>query len=167
VARSSSRSRKRASPSAKGEDGRKILATNRKARHDYVILSKIEAGLQLTGSEVKSLRLNGANIREGFARVEDGELWLHGMHIPPLPQASYLNHEPLRRRKCLVHRKELRRIEDGLEAKGLTMVPLALYFKGVRVKVELGMARGRQKGDRRAYEREKADRREIRDHMRG
>ena len=161
-----SRTGKRGSSSSKSDEGgRQVIATNRKAWHNYVILSKIEAGLSLVGSEVKSLRVNGATIREGYAKMDDGELWLLGVHIAPLSQASYLNHEPLRPRKCLVHRKELRRIEESLEAKGLTMVPLSLYFKGVRVKVELGMARGRQKGDRRSREREKEDRREMRDRM--
>jgi SsrA-binding protein len=160
VARKSSRSvRKRPPPSP---DGKRIIASNRKARHDYVLLDRVEAGLVLTGSEVKSLRTNGATIREGYARVEGGELWLRGVHIPPLPQASYQNHEPTRPRKCLVHRRELRRIEHALEAKGLTMVPLALYFLGVRVKVDLALARGRRKGDRRAAEREKEDRLRMR-----
>jgi SsrA-binding protein len=160
--KSSHHRRSRPKPEEKDPD-RRIIATNRKARHNYILLSRVEAGLALLGSEVKSVRVNGADIRDGFARVEGDELWLHGVHIPPLAQASYQNHEPLRRRKCLVHRRELRKIREGLEAKGLTMVPLALYFKGVRVKVELALARGRRKGDQRAAEREKEDRRSIRD----
>ena len=156
------RAAKRPAPS-KDED-RRVIATNRKARHDYHLLAKIEAGLALLGSEVKSLRVNGANIKDGFARLEDGELWLRGVHIPPLAQASYQNHEPLRPRKLLVHKRELRKIADHLEAKGRTMVPLALYFKGVRAKVELAVATGRRKGDRRSADREKEDRKRIREY---
>lgn len=148
------------------EDARRPIASNRKARHDYELLARVEAGLVLLGSEVKSLRVNGADIRDGYARVERGELWLHGVHIPALPQASYQNHDPLRPRKCLVHKRELAKIRDGLEAQGLTMVPLALYFKGVRAKVELALARGRRKGDRRSAEREKEDRKRIRGYER-
>ena len=156
--------RTRAVPTAVApEEGRQVIATNRRARHDYEILERLEAGLMLTGSEVKSLRTNGATIREGFARVEQDELWLHGVHIPPLPQASHFNHEPLRARKCLVHKRELRKLTHALEAKGLTLVPLMLYFKGVRVKVELALGRGRRKGDRRAIEREKEDRKRARE----
>jgi SsrA-binding protein len=141
-----------------------VIATNRKARHDYHLLAKIEAGLVLLGSEVKSLRENGANIKDGYARVEEDELWLLGVHIPPLSQASYQNHEPLRARKCLVHKRELRKIRMSLEAKGQTMVPLVLYFKGVRAKVELALATGRRKGDKRSVDREKEDRRKMREY---
>ena len=161
--RKSSRSRRKSKP--KVEDpasDRRPIASNRKARHDFELMAKVEAGLVLLGSEVKSLRVNGADIRDGYARIERGELYLHGVHIPPLPQASYQNHEPMRKRKCLVHKRELRKIRDALEAKGLTMVPLALYFKGVRAKVELAIARGRRKGDQRSAEREKEERKRIR-----
>jgi SsrA-binding protein len=139
-----------------------MIATNRKARHDYVIEAVIEAGLVLLGSEVKSLRSNGATIAEGFARMEGGELWLHGVHVPPLPQASYRNHEPIRPRKCLIHRRELNKLRERLEQEGRTVVPLSLYFKAHRVKVELGVGHGRKKGDKRAAEREKEDRKRIR-----
>jgi SsrA-binding protein len=128
-----------------------------------VLLAKVEAGLVLVGSEVKSLRQSGASIAEAYARVETDSLWLLGMHIPPLPQAGPFGHDPLRRRKCLIHRRELRRIEEELRAKGTTLVPLSLYFRGVRVKVELALARGRGKADRRDAEREKEDRRAMRD----
>jgi SsrA-binding protein len=128
-----------------------------------VIEAKLEAGLALTGSEVKSLRTQTPTLTEGYARIERGELWLYGVHIPPLPQASYLNHDPVRKRKCLVHKRELRKLTVQLEAKGRTLVPLSLYFLGTKVKVELGLGRGRQKGDKRAHEREKEDRRRMRD----
>jgi SsrA-binding protein len=152
-----------ASSAPPARDAKVVIATNRRARHDYEITHKVEAGLALVGSEVKSLRVNGATLAEGYARVRDGELWLFGVHVPPLPQASYQNHEPERPRKCLVHRRELVKLEHALQAKGLTLVPLSLYFKGVRVKVELGLGRGRRKGDRRAAEREKEDRRRARE----
>jgi SsrA-binding protein len=150
---------------AANADGRQILATNRRARHDYVLTARLEVGLVLQGSEVKSLRTNGATIREGYAKIEGGELWLFGVHIPPLPQASTMNHEPDRKRKCLVHRRELRKLETELEPHGTTLVPVSLYFKGVRAKVELAVAHGRQKGDRRQREREKEDRKRIREAM--
>ena len=153
---------KKAAPSA--ADERQVIASNRKARHDYMLIAKLEAGLVLTGSEVKSLRSNGATLREGYARMEGGELWLLGVHIPPLPQASYHNHEPTRPRKCLVHKRELAKLEAELSAQGTTLVPLSLYFKGVRAKVELALARGRQKGDRRAREQEKEARKQIREY---
>ncbi|MFV1960028.1 MAG: SsrA-binding protein SmpB [Planctomycetota bacterium] len=166
MARKSARRRKSKKAQEPSDDGRRIIASNRRARHDYVLFAKLEAGLALLGSEVKSLRANGATIREGYARVEGGELWLHGIHIPPLPQASYQNHDPDRKRKCLVHRREIRKLEDALSADGTTLIPLALYFQGARAKVELAVARGRRKGDRRAREREKEDRKRIRDYPR-
>ena len=143
-------------------DARRVLATNRKARHNYVIESVIEAGLQLTGSEVKSLRDQSPTITDGYARIQGGELWLFGVHIPPLKQAARFGHEPVRRRKCLVHKRELGKLERALQADGRTLVALSLYFKGQRVKVELGLGRGRRKADRRQREREKSDRRQIR-----
>ena len=144
------------------ETGTKVVASNRKARRNYEILDTIEAGLVLRGSEVKSLRQNGATIVEGYAKLEQGELWLYGVHVPPLKQASYLGHEPTRKRKCLVHRRELRKLEDRLAVDGTTLLPLSLYFKGVRAKVELGVGRGRRKADRREREKELEARRTIR-----
>ena len=145
-----------------GRDGRQILATNRKARHKYVIESTLEAGLQLAGSEVKSLRGQSPTITDGYARIKNDELWLYGVHIPPLQQAAQFGHEPVRPRKCLVHKRELRKLERALEMDGRTLVALSLYFKGMHVKVELGLGRGRRKADKRQREREKSDRRQIR-----
>ena len=141
---------------------RRLIAGNRRARHDYKIEKTIEAGLLLVGSEVKSLRTNGATLAEAFARIEDGELWLERMHVPPLPQASYQNHEPTRRRKCLVHRREIEKLSVLLEQGGRTLVPLSLYFLGHRIKIELGLGLSRQKGDRREAERAKEGKREAR-----
>lgn len=152
-------------PPKKDDEGRQVLATNRRARHDYILLAQVEAGLVLRGTEVKSLRQNGVTIREGYGKVERGELWLHGIHIPPLKQASWANHEPDRKRKLLVHKREIKRIEEELRAEGTTIIVLSMYFKGVRVKVELALARGRRKADRRQREREKEDRKRMRDVM--
>jgi len=128
---------------------RRLIATNRKARHDFHFAWTVESGLSLLGSEVKALRGGAASLQDGFARLEDGELWLHGVHIPPLPQASYQNHEPRRARKCLLHRRELRKLEGLLEGAGTTVVPLSLYFLDQRVKVELGVGRGKRQYDKR------------------
>lgn len=140
-----------------------MLATNRKARHSFAISQTLEAGLVLLGSEVRSLRNGRASIAEGYAQLRGQELWLLGVHIPPLPQAATFGHEPLRPRLCLLHKAELRKWHRLLEAPGTTVVPLSLYFLGSKVKVELGMATGRTKGDRRNREKEKEARREIRD----
>ncbi len=151
--------------SKKDDEGRQIIARNRRAGHDYILTAKIEVGLVLLGSEVKSLRTNGATIRDGYAKIERGELWLFSVHIPTLQQASQMNHEPARTRKCLVHRRELRKIEAELDGKGTTLIPVSLYFKGVRAKMELAVARGRQKGDKRQREREKDDWKRMREAM--
>lgn len=142
---------------------RRVLATHRRARHDYHLDEIFEAGLVLKGSEVKSLRGATPSLAEGYARLDGSRLWLHGMHIPPLPQAALQNHEPTRPRECLLHKRELKKLAARLAVEGTTIVPLELYFKGPRVKVSLALARGRRKGDRRAREREKEDRRRIRE----
>lgn len=149
---------------AVSKDGERIvLATNRRAFRNYVIDIKVEAGLVLLGSEVKSLRLQTPTIAEGYARMRGEELFVEGINILPLQQASYRNHEPTRSRKCLLHKKELRKVKTLLEAQGATMVPLQLYFKGPYVKIELGIGKGRRKGDKREYEKAKSAKREIRE----
>lgn len=141
---------------------KRLIASNRKARHDFLIEKTLEVGLLLLGSEVKSLRLTGATLSEAYARIEDGELWLERMHIPPLPQASYLNHDPVRRRKCLAHGREIEKL-DGLLAQGhRTLVPLTLYFLGHRIKLELGVGLSRKKADRREAEKAKEGKRQAR-----
>lgn len=138
---------------------RVIVATNRKARHDYAIEMVVEAGLALLGSEVKSLRNATPSLQDGYARIDRGEVWLYGVHVNPLPQASYRNHEPTRPRKCLLHRREIRKLETILAGAGTTMVPLSLYFLGSRVKVELGIGRGKRHEDKREdIKRREADR---------
>jgi SsrA-binding protein len=139
----------------------KTIATNRKARHDYLIEDTFEAGLVLTGSEIKSIRAGQVNLRDGYATVRDGELWLISTHIAPYKQASQQNHEPRRDRKLLMHRREINRLTGKLQEKGLTLVPLRIYLKNSRAKVELGLARGKKSHDKRQAMRERADRRQM------
>ncbi len=139
----------------------KIVATNRKARHDYFIEDTVEAGLVLTGSEIKSIRAGQVNLRDGFATIRNGEAWLLNTHIAPYHQASYTNHEPRRDRKLLLHRREINRLTGKLQEKGLTLVPLQIYLKNSRAKVELGLARGKKLHDKRETLRERDDRRQI------
>ena len=140
-------------------DGVKILCTNRKARYDYHIEEKYEAGIALLGSEVKSIRQGRANLRDSYAALDRGELFLHNCHISPYEQASRFNPDPLRARKLLMRREEIRRLVGKVEEKGLTLVPLSLYLKGPHVKVELALARGKKEYDRREdIKRREADR---------
>lgn len=126
------------------------VINNRKARHDYHIIDTIEAGIALRGSEVKSLRLGRANLRDGYARVENGEVVLYNMHISPYDKASHYNHEPKRPRKLLLHKREIGRLADAVREKGYTLIPLKTYFtqKGL-AKVELALAKGKRKYDKR------------------
>jgi SsrA-binding protein len=126
-----------------------VIARNRRARHDYQIEDTVEGGLVLTGTEVKSLRAGRASLTDGFAQIEDGEVWLHGVHIPEYTQGTWTNHEPRRPRKVLLHRQEIDRWAAKTAERGLTIVPLALYFKDGRVKVELALARGKRTYDKR------------------
>ncbi len=127
----------------------KTVAVNRKALHDYEILDRIEAGLVLSGSEIKSIREGKVSLQEAFARPERGELWLLGAHIAQYKSASYLGHEPARPRKLLLHRAQIRELRAELEQGGLTLVPLRLYLKDGVAKVELGLAKGRRQYDKR------------------
>ncbi len=127
----------------------KVIAVNRAARHDYDILEIVEAGLVLTGTEIKSVREGRVNIKDAYARGAGGELWLYNAHIPKYASASYQNHEPLRTRKLLLHRGQLRDLSSKAQQKGLTIVPLRLYIKNHVAKVELGLAKGRRKYDKR------------------
>ena len=126
-----------------------VVARNRRARHDYHIEDTVEAGLVLTGTEVKSLRAGRASLNEAFAQVTDGEIWLHGLHIPEYTQGTWNNHEPRRTRKLLLHRKEIDRLASEVAERGFTIVPLSLYFSGGRAKVELALARGKRAYDTR------------------
>lgn len=131
------------------DSGRKIIASNRKARHEYQVLDQVEAGLVLTGPEVKSLREGKVSFQDAHARVESGEVWLHALHISPYEQAGRWNTDPVRPRKLLLNRAEIRKLGAKVEEKGLTLVPLDLHFRGGRVKVELALARGKNLHDKR------------------
>ena len=143
------------------ETGRKLIAQNKKARHDYSILEVFEAGLVLVGTEVKSLREGRATLTDGFAQLDGGELYLHNVHIPEYNQGSWTNHEPKRKRKLLLNRNEIREIDIKVSRQGYTVVPLSIYFKDGRVKVELGLAQGRKAHDKRHAIAERDAKREM------
>ncbi|NAZ77416.1 SsrA-binding protein SmpB [Kineococcus sp. T13] len=143
------------------ETGRKVIASNRKARHDYFIDDTYEAGISLMGTEVKALRMGRASLVDGFAHIDRGEMWLEGVHIPEYVQGTWTNHTPRRKRKLLLHRAEIDRWAGKVRESGLTIVPLALYFNDGKVKVEIGLARGKKNYDKRHTLRERQDRREA------
>jgi SsrA-binding protein len=146
---------------AREVSGDRSIATNRRARHEYEILETVEAGLVLRGTEVKSLRDGLVNFKDSYASVRNGEGWLLGCHISPYSHGTDANHDPERDRKLLLHKKEIARLSGKISEKGLTLVPLRLYFKGGRAKVELGLARGKKLHDKRATLREREARREM------
>ena len=131
------------------EQARKLIAQNKKARHDYHVDDTYEAGLVLVGTEVKSLRQGRASLVDGFAEIDGGEAWLHNVHIPEYSQGSWTNHSARRKRKLLLHRSEIAKIERKTSEKGFTLVPLALYFVDGRAKVEIAVARGKKEYDKR------------------
>lgn len=142
-------------------DTLQVITKNRRATHDYHIEDKYEAGLVLTGTEVKSLREGRASLNEAWIDIFRGEAWLQQAHIPPYINGTWTNHGPLRKRKLLLHHHEIRKLERDVAAKGYTIVPLQLYFIGGRVKLEIGLARGKQDWDKRQSLREKQDKREA------
>ena len=139
----------------------KDIATNRQAKHRYHFLETWEAGLVLTGTEVKALREGKAQIKDGYATVRDGEVWLHNVHIPPYGPASRENHEPERSRKLLMHRREIERLIGKTREKGLTLVPTRIYFRDGRAKAEIALARGKDVGDKRQAIKEREMKREM------
>ncbi len=143
------------------EMGRKLIAQNKKGRHDYFIDETFEAGLVLQGTEVKSLRAGRATLTDGYASVKDGELWLSGVHIPEYNEGSWTNHEPRRERKLLLQKREISKLIGKLKESGLTLIPLSLYFKDGKVKVEMGLARGKKAHDKRESLKERQASREI------
>jgi len=143
------------------EVGRKVIAQNKKARHDYSIEDVFECGIVLTGTEVKSLRMGRASLIDGFAMVDKGELWLSGVHIPEYTQGTWTNHTPRRDRKLLVHAAEIRKLSARMKEGGLTLVPLSLYFKDGKAKIELAVAKGKKVYDKRAALMERQAGREI------
>ena len=144
-----------------GEDGNRIVAQNRAAAHDYIFLDKYEAGMELFGSEVKSLRDGQASLREAYGEMRRGELWLEHCHIPSYTAAGFYNHDPLRPKKLLLHRRELDKLSAQVQQKGLTIIPLKIYFRGGRAKCEIALARGRKEYDRRAEARDREAKREA------
>ncbi|QKW06801.1 SsrA-binding protein SmpB [Streptomyces sp. NA04227] len=143
------------------EKGRKLIAQHKKARHDYHIIDTYEAGLVLTGTEVKSLRQGRASLVDGFVQLDGNEAWLHNVHVPEYSQGTWTNHSARRKRKLLLHRAEIDKLASKVQETGHTIVPLALYFKDGRAKVEIALARGKKEYDKRQTLREKQDRRET------
>ena len=143
------------------ELGKKLIAQNKKGRHDYFIDEVFEAGLVLLGTEVKSLRAGRATLTDGYAVVEDGELWLSGIHIPEYNEGSWTNHEPRRKRKLLMNKREISKLIGMLKEGGMTFIPLSLYFKDGKAKVEMGLARGKKAHDKRQTLMEKQSSREV------
>jgi SsrA-binding protein len=162
MARAKQIQERRAKAKSEGTKGDRVVASNRRARHDYEIIETLECGLVLTGSEVKSLREGNAQIAEAYARVEDGELWLFQSHIPPWAYSvGFGSHDPDRKRKLLVHHHELIRLVDKTKTQPLTIVPLKMYFKDGRAKIEIALAKGRKQHDKRQAIAERDASREI------
>ena len=144
-----------------GKDSVRLIANNKKAWHDYFIEERYEAGIELHGTEVKSLRMGKCSIKEAFVRIEQGEVFVYGMHISPYEKGNIFNRDPVRTRKLLLHRHEIRKLEGEITQKGYTMVPLNVYFKGSLVKVEVGLAKGKKLYDKRQDIAKKDQRREA------
>ncbi|HQZ71732.1 MAG: SsrA-binding protein SmpB [Anaerolineae bacterium] len=146
---------------SKTHDGDRTVAANRKALYDFHIEERLEAGMVLTGSEIKSVRAGQISLQEAYAQIDRGEAWLLGSHIAPYEHAGYAGHEPLRRRKLLLHAKEIARLAFELKTAGMTLVPLRVYLKNGRAKLELGVAKGKKQHDKRQAIREKDDVRQM------
>jgi len=142
-------------------EGRKQVAENRKARHDYYIEDRYEAGIELAGVEVKSIRLGAVNLKDSFCVVQDGELFVHGMHISPYKQGNIFNKEPARPRRLLMHKREIVRLYGRIKQDGYALIPTVLYFKGPRVKLEVALCKGKKLYDKRAAEEERSTRRTL------
>ncbi len=139
----------------------KVIANNKKAYHDYFIDEKYECGIELSGTEVKSIRMGHCSIKEAFVRIENGEVWIRGMHISPYEKGNIFNKDPLRTRKLLLHKSEIRKLLGKVKEKGYTLIPLQVYFKGSLVKVEIGLARGKKLYDKREDMAKKDAQREV------
>jgi SsrA-binding protein len=146
---------------SQADQGERTISTNRRARHEYEILETVEAGLALRGTEVKSLRAAGVTFKDSYATIRNGEAWLLGCHINPYSHGTDANHEPERDRKLLLHRREITRLGARIAERGLTLVPLRLYFKDGRAKIELGLGRGKKLHDKRSTLRERDVKREM------
>ena len=141
--------------------GGKVIAVNRKARHDYFVIETYETGIELFGTEVKSLRAGSVNLKDSWCRIENGELYMMGVHISPYEKGNIFNRDPLRVRKLLMHRKEIMKLFGTLKQESYTLIPLSLYFKGSRVKVELGLCKGKKLHDKREDEARRDAKREV------
>lgn len=139
----------------------KTVVVNRKARHEYIVLEAMEAGIELVGTEVKSIRQGNVNLKEAWADIKNGELYLIGMHISPYEKGNIFNRDPERTRKLLLHKREIRSLQMELKTQGLTLIPLSLYFKNSRIKVELGLCKGKKLYDKRASAQERDAKRTI------
>ena len=139
----------------------KVITVNRSARHDYFVLETFEAGIELFGTEVKSLRAGTVNLKDSYCRVEDGELFVYGMHVSPYERGNIFNRDPLRQRKLLMHKREITRLLGQVTRDGCTLIPLSLYFSGSRVKVELGLCKGKKLYDKRESDAKRSAAREI------
>ena len=166
-----SAARQRKKPKSGGQESNALIARNRRAFHDYAFSDRYEAGIALQGTEIKSIRAGQVQVREGYVRLVEGEAWLEGVHIAPYLEGSYYNHEPTRPRRLLLHKSELRQLEHQAGARGYTIIPLCLYYKRGRVKVELGVGRGKRQYEKRqtlaAREAQREMDRAVRSHGRG
>ena len=144
------------------EEAQKIVADNRKAQHDYLFVETFEAGVALLGTEVKSIREGGANLRDSFARIEDGEVWVYNIHVSPYRNRGYSDHDPTRRRKLLLHRHEIRKLIGKTVERGMTLVPVRMYFKGGRLKIAISLAKGKKAHDKRETIKRRETERETR-----
>lgn len=144
-----------------GKESFKLVANNKKAYHDYFIDEKFETGIELAGTEVKSIRMGKCSIKEAFVRIDKGEVWVYGMNISPYEKGNIFNKDPLRPRKLLMHKVEIRKLDSKMAVKGYTVVPLSVYFKGSLVKVEIGLARGKKLYDKREDIAKKDQKREL------
>lgn len=141
--------------------GTKIIAENRKARHDYFVLETYEAGIELVGTEVKSIRLGGVNLKDSWCSIDNGEIFVRGMHISPYEKGNIFNRDPLRLRKLLMHKREINKLYGTLKQEGLSLIPLSLYFKDSKVKVQVGLCKGKKLYDKRADIAKRDAKREI------
>ena len=143
------------------KQGTKSIAVNRKARHDYFIEAAYEAGISLTGTEVKSLRTGATNLKDAYCSIKNGELFVNGMHISPYEKGNIFNRDPLRVRKLLMHKREIMRLHAAVQRDGYALIPLSLYFKNAKVKVEVGLAKGKKLYDKRESDAERSSKRDI------
>jgi len=147
--------------------GVKVVTQNKKAYHDYQILEKFEAGIELFGTEVKSIRAGNINLKESFCTIKDGELFVRGMHISPYEQGNIFNRDPMRPKRLLMHKREIMRLYGKVKQDGLAIIPVSVYFKNSRAKLELGLARGKKLHDKRDAAAEKSSQREMDRHLKG